>query len=850
MGEVYRARDSRLGRDVAIKKSNAQFTERFEREARSVAALNHANICTLYDVGPDYLVMEFIEGPTLADRIAQGPLPLDEALNIAGQVADALEAAHEKGIVHRDLKPANIKITPSGVVKVLDFGLATVGQAATPSGDPRSSPTLTMAGVIMGTAGYMSPEQARGQAVDRRADIWAFGVVLHEMLTGKQLFGADTVADSMAAVLTRDPGLTQVPPQVRRLLATCLQRDPRNRLRDIGDWKLLLGETGPIKGQPRAMLWWAVAASLLALAGVVLAVIHGSESRPNPAVVRFQVQPESAEFDPIGGLALSPDGRRIAFVANRTDGRRMLWLHSLDSLTAYPMPGTEEAVYLPFWSPDGRFIAFGATDRLKKLDVSGGPPQVLAEAPGLILGGTWNRDGVILFGLNAGALFRVSQSGGTTSRLPAPDDSKGEIGFLRPSFLPDGRHYIYFARTRNTGDAGIWIASLDGTERRRLVTSAQAGAYAPPAPGERYGHLLYLRGGTLMAHPMDPHRYVLTGEPVTVADQVGSYLAMPYFSVSANGVLAYRAGPSGGESRELVWFDRTGKRLGTVGAPGQYSGGVSLSPDGRTIAVERRDVGNIDIWLIDIARGVPTRFTFDSANDRDPVWSPDGSRVAFQSERDGGRQLYVKQANGSGKEQLLLRTGIQAAPNSWSPDGSQLLFDSFDSAGMRSFDLWTLTLSQQQGATTQPAPYLQSEFTDLMGQFSPDGRWVAYTSSESGGGRRDVYVQSFPPGNGKFQISTSDGGSQPRWSRDGKQIFYIAPGSKLMAADVKLSPRFEVGVPRALFDTGVSSSLTDTHFRYDVAPDGRFLIATTWTAAVKPASGLTVVLNWQAGVGK
>jgi hypothetical protein len=581
-------------------------------------------------------------------------MTVSEMLPVARQIAEALEYAHEKGIIHRDLKPANIKLTPEGRVKVLDFGLAKALSADSAASDPTSSPTLTMratmAGVIMGTAAYMSPEQARGGHTDKRSDIWAFGVMLYELLTGHQVFGGDTVSDSLAAVLKTDPDWTALPPDtppaIRRLLRRCLERDRRKRLSDIGDARLEIDEAlagpadilpaPPAPPQRRGTIvhrWATAALALAALGGVAVAVVHLREAAPAPAPVRFQVPPpENVSFGNYG-MALSPDGRKLAFITF-AGGRSMLWVRSLESLTAQALPGTEGAGFLPFWSPDSRFIGFFVQSKLKKVDASGGPPQTLCEIAGnALIGGSWSSDGVIVFGYNAGGLYRVSQAGGVPTKVTTSDQSRGELGHLRPWFLPDGRHFLYVTRG---GQPAIYLGSLDGTASKRLVTASQAGAYAPPLSGSEHGHLLFLREGTLMAQPMNPRSLELAGEPFPLAEQVGSSLAMGFFSVSANGVLSYRSGTSGGIS-QLAWFDREGKLLGSVNAPDGPTGDLMLSPDGKRLAIGKMDqAGNGDIWVIDMARGAPTRFTFDSAVDAHPVWSPDGRRLVFASNRAGG----------------------------------------------------------------------------------------------------------------------------------------------------------------------------------------------------------------------
>ena len=533
--------------------------------------------------------------------------------------------------------------------------------------------------------------------MDKRTDIWAFGVVLYELLTGRLLFGGgETISDTLAAVLMTEPDWSAMPPDtppaIRRLLRRCLERDRKKRLSDIADARLELDEA--LAGSPEASQaaaaptappaprsvsrWWISAAAVMTLAALTLAVLHFSETPTQPFPVRFQIPlPDSATPGSIG-MALSPDGRRLAFIAMGAQGRRMLWVRPLDSVAAQELPGTEGASYLPFWSPDSRSIGFLVRGSVRKIDASGGPPQTLCEVPGLLTGGSWSRDGVIIFGSNAGGLSRVPQAGGVATQLTTVDESRGEIGHLRPWFLPDGRHFLYYARTRQEETTGIYLATLDGKERKHLVPASQAGAYAPPVAGSEHGHLLFLRQKTLMALPLDAKSFGPAGEPFPVAEQVGSVRAMGSFSVSGNGVLAFRGGTS--SDSQLVWFDRQGKSLATLGPPALYAG-VALSPEGKRVAVDQTDsTGNRDIWVLDVARGVPTRFTFDATQEHSPAWSPDGTRLAFAANRGNtdARDIYQKDSSGSGNEELLLKTGAFNAPHSWSPDSRYLLYSSDD----------------------------------------------------------------------------------------------------------------------------------------------------------------------------
>ncbi|HYL37609.1 MAG TPA: protein kinase [Bryobacteraceae bacterium] len=844
MGEVYRARDTRLGRDVAIKISKEQFSERFEREARAIAALNHPNICQLYDVGPNYLVMELIGGESL-----KGPLPLDAALDYARQIAEALEAAHEKGITHRDLKPANIKITPQGVVKVLDFGLASVAQAASASGDAANSPTLTMsptiAGMILGTAAYMSPEQARGKPVDRRADIWAFGVVLYEMLTGEQLFRGETITDILAAVVKEEPDLARVPAKIRRLLRSCLEKDPKQRLQAIGDSRLLLEGSPQTAAAPASRKWlWPSVATLLLAALCVVSFTHFREKPPSPPEpLRFQIPtPERGSFG--DGLALSPDGRRLAFSANGPDGRSQLWVRNLDTLESRPLSGTDGATG-QFWSPDNRFLAFGDGTRLKKIDLSGGPAITLCELPQPVGSGSWSAAGVLLVGgRGTGPLWRVSASGGLASQVTKLDSARQEMFHTFGSFLPDARHFIYLRRSNTAENNGIYLGSLDAKPEDQAVKrllATQFGALYAPSSNPLTGHILFLREGTLLSQVFDAKRLELVGDPVPVAEQVGNVNGVAGYFTASSTALAYRAGGGGG-GVQLTWFDRQGKALGTVGEPGILQR-PSISPDGRTVAIDRRDpqTGYLDIWLHDLARGSASRFTFNSNNTGYPIWSPDSSHIAFYTSRNVRSSVEQKSTSGVGQNEVL-DAARPARPVDWSRDGRYIIESSLDPKTKA--DVWVLPLFGDR----KPFPYLQTEFNELDAKLSPNGQWLAYVSDETR--RNEVYVQTFPNPGGKWQISTT-GGTLPVWSRDGKELFFIGTAigatRKMMAVDVKVGAgtgaKFEAGVPKALFDTHLDGAFSPG---FDVSKDGRFLIPTQQGA--NSSSPITVVVNWNSGL--
>jgi Tol biopolymer transport system component/predicted Ser/Thr protein kinase len=858
MGEVYRATDTRLHRRVAIKVSAARFGERFEREARVIASLNHPNICQLYDVGPNFLVMELVEGATLADRIRKGPLPLEDALTIARQIAEALEAAHEKGRVHRDLKPANIKITPEGVVKVLDFGLAKAAEEPSATGNPSDLPTQTISatrtGVILGTAAYMSPEQARGAAVDKRSDIWSFGVLVYEMITGRSLFAGPTISDTLAAILKTDVDLAALPAQLRPIVERCLRKDPRQRWQAIGDVRIAVEECGAEASGPeialaKVRLPWVLSGMLALLcAGLAtLVVIHFRETPSQPATVRFQIPaPEGFAFGP--HLALSPDGRRLAFTASPKGGQPRLWVRALDSLEARALPVTEgEGAYFPFWSPDSRFLAFVAQSTLlRKVDASGGPAQTLCNASNQITGGYWSRDGLIYFGTLGGGISRLRQAGGAPVVVTKPNPAHGEYGHTNPQ-VPDGRHILYLSAAGG-GNGGIYLGSLDGKEKKRLVATMTSFSYAPPSGNGKSGHLLFLRENTLMAQPLDPNSFDLTGDAFPVAEGVGSTPTrnQAQFTASANGVLAYRSNLGGGETG-LTWFDRAGKPLGVLGDRARYTN-VALSRDATRAAVMESDrqTGNSDIWLFDLARRVPTQFTFHEAQFADPVWSPDGSRIAFSSNRDGPYNLYLKDSSGALPEERLQKNDANERPCDWSSDGRFLMYTRGIGSSAR---LWVLYDPAGDQASRKAASYLEAAFGTVQCQFSPDSHWVAYTSNEPTHGH-EVYVQSFPVPSSRVRVS-SNGGVQPRWRSDGTELFYIAADGELMAVDVTTTATFHVKSPHVLFDPRVFGGGRSTlAVGYDVTPDGRFLVNTAPQSGAGAPDLITVVLNWAAGLPK
>jgi len=858
MGEVYLAKDTRLGREVALKTSNQQFTERFEREARAIAALNHPNICSLFDVGPNFLVMEYVEG-----EAPKGPLPLVEVLRIARQIADALSEAHEKGITHRDLKPANVRIKPDGTVKVLDFGLAKIsepkegasGAGATQS--PTLSMAATQAGMILGTAAYMAPEQAKGKPVDRRADIWAFGVVVHELLTGRRMFEGEDVTETMAAVVLKDPQWDGVPVEVRRLLKKCLEKDPKKRLRDIGDvWELLEEPQAPSVAASipvesgRAVAGW-VAAAVVTLALGALAFLHFRETPPPEHTLRYTLAPPEG-IQNIQSFAVSPDGRTVVMAA-AINGKRQLWQRPLDALQWQLMPSTEGGAY-PFWSPDSRNIAFFAGGKLRRIAASGGPSQPVCDAPDG-RSGSWNRDDVIVFSPRPQetAVQRVSAGGGV------PVDVTKTKGVYRfPRFLPDGRRFLYLASGSTPDKNGVFVSSLDGTENRRVLADNSSVEFAWPAAGSRLGYLIFIRETTLMAQPFDTGNAQPSGDVFPLGEGM-SFTSVNNFapvSVSGNGVLLYWTGGTGGAggTNQIAWYDRAGKLLETVVPPGTVLM-PAISPDEKTIAFSRGDPGssNRDINLRDLGRQNDRRLTTDASGNGTPVFSPQGDRIAFRSNRDGHLgDLYWRASNGSGQDELLLSTPHVKSVNQWSRDGRFIVY--MDQDPKTKWDVWVLPMGPDGKPSGAPMPFVHSAFNEAHGQLSPDSHWMAYASDKTG--QPEVYVQPFPSADNELRISTA-GGAEPRWRGDGKELFYVTPDGKLTSVAVTVSPgpkpSLRAGVPVSLFDTHMAA-LIQAVFSYDVTADGkRFLVATSLSANSPSGPStppLTVRVNWNAAPPK
>jgi Tol biopolymer transport system component len=854
MGEVYLARDTTLARDVAIKVMPEQWAAdpmrlaRFEREARALAALNHPNIGAIYGLertsDVTALVMELVEGDDLSQRVARGAVPIDEALPIAKQIADGLEAAHEKGIVHRDLKPANIKVAREGIVKILDFGLAKIAVPEAvdgPSNRLNKPPTPVSAGTregsLLGTAAYMSPEQARAQQVDKRTDIWAFGCVLYELLTGRAAFTGATTTDTLAAVVNREPdwhllpGTT--PAAVRHLLRRCLEKDPKRRLHDIADARIEIEDAigGTTKGDAgqaprpafrRNRLPWVALAVALALFAVTI-IVPRLPQAPPPAERRFQIVLPSSTVAPVP--AISPDGEKLVYVGI-SDGEPRLWVHSLISGTARPLAGTGFATS-PFWSADSRAIAFFVRDsasrtpggmRLKHIDIDSGTVETLTMAQGGS-SGSWNRAGVILFQSEfMGPIARIAATGGqATAVVP-----EAPVIQNAPSFLPDGRRFLFHVTNNDSNSRGIYLGSLDGSPPQRLL-DAEYFAYHAPS-----GHLLFVRRGILFAQRLDLKQAKVTGTPYQVADRAGGRV-----SVSDDGSIAFRVGvPNALAARQFAWFDRTGRKIANVGEP--FDGGRSpnMSPDGRRVAMYRRVEGDFDIWLLDVDRGIVARFTLDTGDQVNPIWSPDGRRIVYLWRGAGASQLYQKRTDAAGKEEPLLVTAQDKSPSDWSPDGRYVLYRNTDPKTGE--DLWALPLDGDH----KPFPVVRTDFNEQDGQFSPDGRWLAYQSNQSGG-RVEIYVQPFPGPGAPIQVSSS-GGSQVRWRSDGQELFYAAPDNRLMAVPVHIGSKdghIDFGTPAALFSMG------EADVDYIVSGKGqRFLLNPVQPAANVPVA---VILNWK-----
>ena len=855
MGEVYKATDTRLNRTVAIKvlaghvAPDPQRRDRFEREAKTLASLSHPNICPIHDVGSvdgtDYLVMECLDGQTLADRLTAGQLPLEKALETAIEIADALDAAHRAGIVHRDLKPGNIMLTRSGA-KLLDFGLAkATGVVASEAGGSILATTvadLTAAGVILGTFPYMAPEQIEGGEADARTDVFALGAVLFEMLTGRRAFEGHSAASLMGAILN------EVPPPISSALAArndrfvdprdlhhldytvgrCLAKDPNDRWQSARDLVLHLRWIAENRSKTAALTEAAAPPRIRHAAPWILAILALTTSlglawvalqraTPRVPVVRFSIDPPAdAVFAPTNWISaphpsVSPDGRYVAFLAQVGTEPVRLWVRALDSVEARPLDGTDGASF-PFWSADSRLLGFFAEGSLKTVDLLGGAAHRVCSAPAGE-GGTWNREGTILFAPGtSGGLYRVSAGGGVPTAVTTPSPSRGSAPHRWPSFLPDGRRFVF-----HEGD-GISLGTLDTNDVRFLIEADSQAVYSAA------GYLLFVRGWTLLAQPFDATRGTVSGEPRPIAEGISRALNNAAFSVSETGALIYRSGRL--VNRQLTWFDRSGKPIGSVGGVHDFNG-VHLSPDERRVAYHRHDGrANGDVWIVDIVRGNSERVTLNAEN-LSPVWSPDGAQLAYASNRASGvNNLWIKPSNGTAGDTLLLASTVNKTPRSWSPDG---MFIAYVSTGGRG-DIWILPLS---GSRT-PVPFAQTDFDERDPMFSPNGRWLAYQSDESG--HNEVYVRPFPGGEGRWMISTG-GGATPKWRGDGRELFYQLNREIWAVAISPVATGLEVGTPQRVLDIGAGSS------GWDVARDGQRILVGRGVEDRAPGA-LTVTINW------
>ena len=871
MGEVYRARDTRLERSVAVKilpqhlADKAEASERFEREARTISSLNHPNICQLHDVGQQdgvrYLVMELLEGETLADRLRRGPLPFEQVLRYGAEIADGLHAAHRRGVVHRDLKPGNVMLTKSGA-KLMDFGLAKgiiqpslVSEGLTATLTSSHATPLTQQGTIVGTFQYMAPEQIEGKEADARSDIFSFGAVLYEMVRGKRAFEGKTLVSVAAAILEKEPepirGQPLTPASLERVIRKCLAKDPDARWQSAGDlaselrWIAEGSVSGVHTASPisvrrgaRVREWFAwIFCALAIIAVIVLSLVLGFSGGEKP-VVRMQIAtPEKLQFNFVGDNGgppvISPDGKNVVFAA-RAEGKNQLFLRPLDKLKPQPIAGTEDGTF-PFWSPDSRSIAFFVEGKLKRADLAGGPPVTICDAP-VGRGGSWSTNGMIVFSPTfTEALLQVPATGGIPTAATKLSDKYTTHRW--PWFLPDGHHFLYLAAnhaaTTSTTTAVFW-ASLDGRDNKLLFTSPSNAIYAS-------GHLLYVRDNTLMAQPFDGSSGQLQGDPVPLNDdvQVDGTVWRGTFSASDNGALVYQPGVLGARHR-LTWFDRSGKELGSVSGPDAFSL-MELSPDDRKVAVTIGDPVGM-IWIYDMLHNSRTRFTFGNDSNVDAIWSRDGKKIAYLEgdvNNAFSRKVIVKASDGSGEATQLLDIGtvhtLQQELNDWSPDLRYILYESGTVGEGNGIDLWLLPLSGDK-----PFPLLSSPGDQQFAQFSPDGRWVAYSSSETG--RPEIYVVPFPATGSKWQISTN-GGTRPRWRRDGKEIVFEVEGSgKVMSAQVNgRGPNFEVGEVRPLFET-TNLPPNNAGSQWSLTSDGQRLLAiTTGETGALP---LTVIQNW------
>jgi len=900
MGVVYKAQDLSLDRFVALKflpphlNASEQDKARFVQEARAASALNHPNICTIHAIenvdGPGsaaqegvpaetqmFIVMEFVDGQTLRDRKTSASISMKQAIDIGIQIADGLAAAHERGIVHRDIKPENIMIRKDGIVQVMDFGLAKLRTGRGGSGISK----LTKEGSTIGTVGYMSPEQVQGLEADHRSDIFSLGALLYELFTNQLPFRGVHETALMYEIVNVDPPpmaavRPEIDPALDAIVLECLAKEPGERYQAVAEVskdlrrfkressrqrvsRVTTGvrdafqsspavvplDSSPQPPEPAASkasrkkrpgsLVWKSTTLLFFLAAALFAYLYRGEITRETGAVRFIISPSEK-----GGFSsqiplISPDGRKLAFVGRDSSGNSIIWMRPLSSLGATPLPGTNEATF-PFWSPDSRFLAFFQNGRLRKIEVTGGPAQTIADAPEG-RGGTWSSAGVIVFSPTyGGGLSQVPEAGGTPAPITTLDTARNEDSHRWPNFLPDGRHYIYLRRSTNDEKTGVYLGSLDSREYKPLLTVKSNAVYASP------GYLLFVRERSLMAQSFNAGNDQLGGEAIPIAEDVGLEPTLSYglFSASGNGILAIGLGTGAAGNRQLVWFDSTGKRLEAAGTAGAMYDFV-LSPDEKRVAFRRIDLQtrNQDLWILDLLRQTESRFTFRSCRDDDPVWSPDGLKLLFDSDPDGVSNLFQKISTGAGSEELLLKSPGANYALDWSSDGRYILYE-YDDPKSKS-DLWILPLEGDK----KPFPYVHTDAQEGTGRFSPDGRWIAYSSDESG--KPEVYVQSFPMTQGKWQVSIS-GGSAPEWGKDGKRIYYLAPDKKLMAVDLRpAAASFEQGIPKPLFETDVD--IYNAPNRYAVSNDGkRFLINVS--AEGTNSKPITVVLNWTSELTK
>jgi len=854
MGEVYKARDTRLERTVAIKvlpehlSQNEEVRQRFEREAQTISQITHPHICALYDVNregeTEYLVMEYLDGETLADRLSKGPLPAEQLLRYGIEIADALDKAHRLGIVHRDLKPGNVMLTKSGV-KLLDFGLAKFQPSSRDavSGVSRlvteaHSQPLTERGTVLGTFQYMAPEQLEGKDADARSDIFAFGAVLYEMATGHKAFEGTSQASLIGAILRDQPppisGISPMtPPALDRVVKTCMAKDPEDRFQTAHDVKLQLqwiseggsqaGLPAPVAARRRnreTLAWAAAAVAALAALGLGWGFLKRAPL-PQP-VMRFEIGPP-ADVTTIDVPRISPDGKILAFDATDSGGKNRIWVRTLDSIEAHPLPGTEGGAR-PFWSPDSQYVGFIADGVLKKVGVSGGPATKICDAPGGS-DGTWSPEGVILFdGTGSDPIRRVPAAGGTTAVEVGLDHARHETSVGWPEFLPDGRHYLYLVATEKADDNAYWIGSIDSKERKKLAPAQTLVTYSS-------GYLLFARDRTLVAQPFDAKGLRTTGEPVPLAEKIGTdNVGLARFSVSRTGVLVYRTAQTAGR---LLWRDRTGRELESPEDPGVYNN-PAISPAGDRIAYNFADprTGKQDIWVRDLARGISSRFSLGTGDNFRPIWSPDGTSIVFGSDRSGTQDIYEKSTRGQSAEKLLLHTEENKFATSWTRDGRYIAYTS--QSPKTTLDIWALPTFGDR----KPFAISNGPFSENLAMFSPDGRHVAYVSNESG--RGEIYVQTFPEAGGRWQVSTA-GGTDPSWRGDGKELFYRSSDQKLMAVEIQSTGEFQAGIPKALFAATVVQGVSRN--RYSPSPDGqRFIfVAPLGRDALGPTS---VVLNW------